>query len=324
MHKLKELLSRHYGLSARQITPRQGGWSALAYQVETEEGLAFLKMYEKSRASTPKWTALIDQYVPLLLRLHQYSSLQGKLPVPLLTVDGRCKCENDDGIFLLYEHIDGETIGSKSLTDAQIVQLADIMAELHTYDEVFVLDTLEQSILPLKEDFELPFLPSLYRAINELSPSIADAGNIHEVLAPFKEPLIALMDSVRTLSQRLRQRSLRYVLCHTDLHHWNLMSSDGQLILIDWEGIRIAPVEADWMFIVDKPYYEDFLTVYRKRHPSFVPDPECLSFYQGRRRLEDIWEFTEQLLYDTQDAEEQADALSSLRKELQQLPLNPR
>lgn len=322
MHKLKELLSRHYGLSARQITPRQGGWSALAYQVETEEGLAFLKMYEKSRASTPKWTALIDQYVPLLLRLREYSSLQGKLPVPLLTIDGQYKCENDDGIFLLYEHIDGETIGSKSLTDTQIIQLADIMAELHTYDEAFVMGTVQQSILPLKEDFELPFLPSLYGTIIEPSPSIA--CDLHEVLAPFKDPLIALMDSVRTLSQRLQQRPLRHVLCHTDLHHWNLMSSDGQLILIDWEGIRIAPVEADWMFIADKPYHDDFLTAYRKRHPSFVPDPEALSFYQSRRRLEDIWEFTEQLLYDNQDAEERADALSSLRKELQQLQLNPR
>lgn len=322
MHALKDLLRRHYGLDARQITPRQGGWSALAYEVETDAGTTFLKMYEKSRASTPKWTALIDYYVPLLLRLRKHSALHGKLPVPLLTIDRQCKCENEDGIFLLYEHIDGETIGSKPLTNDQVAQLADILAELHTYDETFVKDTVQQDSDRLKKGFELPFLASLYRTINE--PVSANTVHMQKVLESYKESLNTFIEKVQELSRRLRQRPLRHAFCHTDLHHWNLMSSDGQLLLIDWEGLRLAPVEADWMFIVDKPYYADFLAAYRQRHPGFVPDPEALSFYQGRRLLEDIWEFAEQLLFDMPDEEERARIQSQFINELRQLPRNPR
>jgi thiamine kinase-like enzyme len=33
-------------------------------------------------------------------------------------------------------------------------------------------------------------------------------------------------------------------LCHTDAHGWNLMQNQN-LMLIDWEGLKLAPVEAD-------------------------------------------------------------------------------
>lgn len=105
-------------------------------------------------------------------------------------------------------------------------------------------------------------------------------------------------------------------LCHTDIHNWNLMQFKQQLILIDWEGLRLAPVEADMMFLVDKPYYNRFLSIYRKSHKDFVINPDALQFYQEKRKLEDIWEFIEQLLFDNQDTQERADTIDSLRKEL--------
>lgn len=317
MEALKKLLNRHYGVIAGRITPRQGGWSALAYEVETNAGILFLKMYEKNRASTPKWTSMIPYYVPLLLRLGQCVSLQGKLPAPILTVDGQCKCENEQGIFLLYTYIEGETIGPKPLTAAEAAQLADILAELHTHDERIAIHAGLKSPQPLKENFELPFIEPLVSAIRR--PVSAAGDDIGHIFHPFQASLTAWIDGICALSRRLRQRPLRHALCHTDLHHWNLMSSDGRLVLIDWEGMRFAPVEADWMFIVDQPYYEDFLAVYRRRHPGFSPDPEILSFYQGRRMLEDIWEFSEQLLFDRQDAEERADIQNQLMNELQLL-----
>jgi aminoglycoside phosphotransferase (APT) family kinase protein len=108
LDKIKEILHHHYGLEAPHVIPQQGGWSALAYRVKTGEQSYFLKLYEKSRASTPKLTALIDIYSPLLLWLHQNSRLKGKIPVPLTTKDDHYRCEDDYGIYLLYKYIAGE------------------------------------------------------------------------------------------------------------------------------------------------------------------------------------------------------------------------
>ncbi|WHX86988.1 hypothetical protein QNH18_01220 [Bacillus paralicheniformis] len=48
-------------------------------------------------------------------------------------------------------------------------------------------------------------------------------------------------------------------------------------------------------------------------------DQNALRFYQIRRRLEDIWEFTEQLASDIQTEKEKAETGSLLKKELKAL-----
>lgn len=43
------------------IKKQQGGWAALTYEVSDGTKKYFLKVYEKNRASTRKWTSLIEQ-----------------------------------------------------------------------------------------------------------------------------------------------------------------------------------------------------------------------------------------------------------------------
>lgn len=90
-----------------------------------------------------------------------------------------------------------------------------------------------------------------------------------------------------------------------------------QLKLIDWEGLKLAPVEADMMSFVDEPYFSEFMRIYANTHSQYEVNIEALTFYQGRRKLEDVWEFMEQLLYDEQNDEERTSTLNSLRKELE-------
>lgn len=87
-------------------------------------------------------------------------------------------------------------------------------------------------------------------------------------------------------------------------------------MLIDWEGLKLAPVEADMMFFVDKPYFNEFLGIYQNTHKKYEMNPYALEFYQSKRKLEDIWEFMEQLLYDEQDERERVATMNYLREEL--------
>ncbi|MBO9607562.1 MAG: aminoglycoside phosphotransferase family protein [Paenibacillaceae bacterium] len=315
MNKIKETIAEHYGLIVSQLAPQQGGWSSLAYKMTAGNRSYFLKMYEKNRASTPKWTTLINEYVPVLIWLHHHSMLKGKIPVPLTTKDSHYQCANEDGIFLLYEYIDGDTIGARDLTDNQAAQLSEIIAELHSYDDQLPIRTEM-----LKEDFSLPFAKQLKQLLIGRFSTVP--SDLSEVISPFTDQLKELIDVIENLSRELQQRPLRNALCHTDLHSWNLMQANEQLILLDWEGLRLAPVEADFIFLVDQPFYDTFLSVYKKWHPDFVLKPDILRFYQGRRRLEDIWEWVEQYLFDQQDAEERTKTLASLTKELKEMELH--
>ncbi|MGI2296507.1 phosphotransferase enzyme family protein [Paenibacillus sp. GXUN7292] len=313
MDKMKHLLKVKYDLEAAKIVPQHGGWAALAFKVYSSDGSFFLKFYEKSRASTPKWTALIDQYVPITVWLMHNSQLRGRLPVPVLTQNGDYKCEDDEGIYLLYEYIEGETVGDKELTGDQVEELSKMIAELHLYGEEIPVETKA-----IKEDFAVPFLAQMRTVVDQAIDELP--YEVRELIQSHMAQLMKLMDSIEKLSADLMKRNLKMTLCHTDLHNWNLMqSSSRQLMLIDWEGLKLAPVEADLMFFIDKPYYHAFMTNYRKVHNEFAINPDVLQFYQDRRKLEDIWEFIEQILFDRQDAQERAETISHLSRELREI-----
>lgn len=312
MEKIKTVLKDYYELDRMNVSQQQGGWAALAYKVFDDDETYFLKVYEKSRVSTPKWTALIDHYVPVLRWLEQNSGLKGKIPVPLMTKHGEYKCENEDAIYLLYQYIEGETIGNRVLTKEQVCELAEIISELHSYGEE--LPVVSEAI---REDFDVPFIQQLRDVLEKDFNGLS--AYIKEVITPHILQIEELVDTVESLSMKLKNGHLRMALCHTDIHNWNLMQSGPQLMLIDWEGLKLAPVEADLMFLGNHRYFEDLLQTYRKVHKDYELSPEVLQFYQGRRKMEDIWEFVEQLIFDEQNDQERAETVRYLLEELKEL-----
>lgn len=312
MDKLKSVLKNQYDVNTTDILPQKGGWASLAYRVSNRNQSYFLKVYEKDRASTPKLTALIDHYMPVILWLWHKNHLKGKISVPFLTNSGQYKSEDEYGVYLLYDYIEGETVGKRDLSEVQARQLAKIITELHAYGEDVPVRTDT-----IREDFDVPFLQSLQQLLHTEKDRFP--FNVWELINPFIPHLKNLMHTVEDLSQHLKKCDLPMALCHTDLHNWNLMQSGQQLMVIDWEGLKLAPVEADLMFIVGKPYFNEFLSIYRETHRNFEIDSYALQFYQNRRRLEDIWEFIEQLLYDDQSDQERAVTMNYLREELKEV-----
>ncbi len=47
------------------------------------------------------------------------------------------------------------------------------------------------------------------------------------------------------------------------------MQSDEQIVLIDLEELKLAPAEADLIFLADKPYCNVFINIYQKLHKDF-------------------------------------------------------
>ena len=68
------------------------------------------------------------------------------------------------------------------------------------------------------------------------------------------------------------------------------------------------------MFICGHPYYEDFMQIYRIYHLDYPINESALDFYLLRRKLEDIWAFTEEIIYDRAGEEEMERNLYFLRK----------
>lgn len=304
MKKITGMLQAEYDINPVQIQSKQGGWASLAFKIKAEDAIYFLKVYEKSRASTPKLTALIDQYVPIVEWIERNSYLKGRIPVPMQTKEGNYKCDDEENIYLLYPFIDGQTIGEWDLTERQTEALAHIIAVLHSFGDEIPFPTKG-----LTEDFEVPFIRELGKVLNYKEEHVPE--ELHLFLRENKESINKWICNVEELSAKLKSASLSRVLCHTDLHHWNIIQAEN-LVLIDWEGLKLAPAEADMIFLTGEPYFMKFMKVYRQYHKNYHINEDALTFYQLKRRLEDIWEFIEQLLYEELDAQEKDEIIGYL------------
>ncbi|WP_246579074.1 hypothetical protein [Alkaliphilus flagellatus] len=144
---------------------------------------------KKNRASTHKLTATIDIYIPITIWLGKNTRMSDRIPVPVVTKAGNYKCQDNHAIYLLYEYIDGETIGDDELTYEQVVQLSDMISELHSFSSTQIpCDSLK-----LREDFCLPFLQLLKEHIIQ---------NFEYLASDLKELLKERIGSIEKLMQR--------------------------------------------------------------------------------------------------------------------------
>lgn len=291
-YALTALLAEHYGILSPAFTPVSGGTSALDFRVDSPQGVFFLKVYPSERANTYFWTNRISSYIPVLRWLRQMPELAPHLPEPLPTRSGALFCQDDARVLLLYAFIPGSVLPDNALQPAQVRTHARVTAALHNLRTASPHCPRTES-----EDYAAAFLP-------ELEGLLADSWDyqlsmeIQRMVAPFEGLLRQRALELIRLQAALRESALPLVLCHTDLHHWNLMECAGRLIILDWEGVKRAPAESDLMFILSLPYAADFMRVYQQERPGFALNPEALRFVVIRRKLEDIWLFMRALSLD--------------------------
>ena len=301
------VLSREYGIAVDAIVPQKGGWTSLAYRIEAPEGVFFLKAYEKSRTSIAGWIMRIDDYIPIVSWLGTHG-MENRIASPVPTRDMKSKCEDARHVYVLFHYVDGYTIGDAQLTVGQVRQLADIVADLHSHGE-----ELPFPFGKLREDFSLPFGDRLDWLAGSGLSSLPE--NVGGVVLPFAADIGNTLSRTKRLAAELRRSGLAFVLCHTDLHQWNMMQTKDTLVLIDWEGIRLAPAEADLFMIAEKPFFADFMAVYRRRRNGIRINATVIEYYSLRRKLEDIWEWIEQICHEPLEPDERNSALSILAEE---------
>lgn len=306
MNKIKLILKEQFGIEYIYITEIHGGLSTMNYKVMAAGQSFFLKVYDKKKAQSSLWTENINCYMPILVWLNENTDLQGRIVRPLKTKEGKFRYDDNENVFLLFDYIEGNTVG-KSLTHSQLIEAAEIMACLHNYSsEIPVIAANAESVRryikdKMQEDFSISFCNSLERFIAE-NYSTAPA-DVKAILRPCLANLCYKNNEVKLLAEKVKKKNINMVLCHTDAHGYNLMQSK-HLVLVDWEGIKLAPAEADLIMFSKRAYWEIFIVHYMKNRPGFFLDNDIFMFYILRRKIEDIWAFIESILFDNLSVEQ--------------------
>ena len=256
---MTDLLREQFGVNCSKITPINLGLSAaFNCKVETGGKAYFLKFYDREKAQFALWTKPIPDYMPVLAWLNENAGLRGKIVNPVQTLNGNYHFENADGVFLLFDFIDGEPLAANEMPPAQIREAAEILACLHGFKSEIPVPTDE-----IMEDFSVPFCDDLLHFLERREDVPAD---IQAAVKPYRETLRRKNDELVKLAKAAKAKNAGFVLCHTDAHYKNFMQSD-RLVLVDWEGLKLAPAEADlFMFTQKKVLEHIYRTVSKIAH----------------------------------------------------------
>jgi spectinomycin phosphotransferase len=201
-------------------------------------------------------------------------------PVP--TRSGALWARIKEWMVILYPWISGEC-SLTGMTDAQWKQVGSIFQHIH------------QAKLPpsgfeslRKECFDPTEYTQWIRTFetHHLQQSSASASQ-RTLRTSWKvhQPTIHMaMTILEKLAAMLQSRTLATVICHADLHARNLIRDpSGQVFVIDWDEVMLAPKERDFIFI-RKPYADAFFQGYANAEIDW----SLLTYYLWERVVQDL------------------------------------
>jgi len=205
--------------------------------------------------------------------------------------------------------IAGERASDKGLTLEQWTSYGALLAAVHRSEPPAELQALLPPINPINAR-----MPALTRSVRARLTTPEDA--VAEELAAVWEAHDDLMTAVLEQCDDLAGRDLggTPVLCHADPHLANVLIAPGQLHLIDWDDVVLAPVEQDLMFFLGGmgaigPTTDAEEKAFFTGYGPVDLDSTRLRYYRAARALEDFAGWSDYVLTDAADREARLDVV---------------
>jgi spectinomycin phosphotransferase len=286
-------LQKHYGIADSALTflPIGADAASSVYRADTPDGSSYLvKLRTAAGFSVPSLAiphALASQGVPHIL-------------APLPTTTQALWVELSNFRLSLYPFLQAHTGASVGLSHEQWRALGSTLRLVHA------------SQPPSEARDSLPreaFIPSRRDVLRRLAPVIEaqqPADPVERELAGFwrsrLDTINMVLEHADRLGERLRQRSLPQVLCHADLHTWNvLVDSVQRLWIIDWDETILAPKERDLMFVIGGIGRDlvgsDETACVLEGYGHVALDQETLGYYRYAWAVQDMGAYAEEVFF---------------------------
>ena len=283
-------LQDEYDLRVAELTflPIGADMNTVVYRVVTVNGTTyFLKLRKNFRE--------IIVRVPLFLK---DNGIQ-EIIVPLETKSKQHWADFGEYTMILYPFIEGKDGFEMELSDHHRRILGAALKGIHAAH----LTPELKSLIP-KETFSAGWREKMtsYQAKAE-KEIFADltAAKLAEFIRSRQSEITRLIDRAEGLASELRSKPLELVLCHTDIHGGNIfIRNNGELYIVDWDDIMLAPKERDLMFIgggidrIWKTAREE--AIFYEAYGETKIDLAALAYHRYERVIEDLVVICDQLL----------------------------
>ncbi|HET6444327.1 MAG TPA: phosphotransferase [candidate division Zixibacteria bacterium] len=293
-------IQSHYGMSTDSVTflPIGNDSATWVYRVQTNDGRIFFLKIRSSEgfrlASLAVPTFLCDQGLDHIIS-----------PVPTLANKMTVKLNNFTVI--LYPFIDGNVGAHIGLSPQNWQTFGALARRIHSCQ-------LPHELLQLVP--QETFIPNRRSIFTELETYIAKQvykDDVERKTAAFwharGDEICAVAEQAAVLGRRLSRQSNQMVLCHADMHTWNiLLDYNQQLWLMDWDEVVLALKERDLMFVVggiggDGVGLDETATFLEGYGDSEI-DIDALAYYRCAWAVQDITEYSQRVFFEPDSSQE--------------------
>jgi spectinomycin phosphotransferase len=231
----------NYGIPATALTFLPIGCNSLAwaYRAETADGRTYFLKLRKG----------IGNPAGLQIPRHLRDDGVAHVIAPIPTSTRSLWADVDEFALILYPFIDGTSGRDHGMTERHWVTYGAVLRQIHDAE---LAPELERQ---LRRE---TFTPDWGDVVRRLDTHVG-ARRFRDVgereLGAFwlarRSEIRALLDRAEVLGRRLRDTEPPLVLCHADIHTWNVMiDTADRFWIVDWDEAVLAPRERDLMFVV--------------------------------------------------------------------------
>jgi spectinomycin phosphotransferase len=308
---LARQLDGKYSIQVERIIFIPFGDSAYSYQVICRDGQRYyLKLFDRNNDRQLRGIEKLNDYLPILSRMHSNGSFVN-LAYPIETVGGDLIGEFSECTGVLFCYKEGDTLAEAyPFPDDIVDHVAQLLARLHT---------VSTSVAPvaLTDTYDISFADELKECISELEhvDSNGDSflSEVKQQVLGKKDRIYELIDLTCGLRGDAALDASSLVLCHGDVWGGNMIQHHGQLFLIDWESMQVAPRELDFMGYIGEEF-ERFYAAYTKQLGYAASlNSDILRFYSYRHHLRNLNNWLRNILYRNLDSGQKENDLEMIR-----------
>lgn len=280
-----------YALAVEKIAflPLGADFNTAVYRVTTSNGEDyFFKLrrgdFLEAHVSIPKYLA--DMGIKQVIS-------------PLATNTGQLWASLASFKAILYPYIEGHNGVEVKLSDQQWVQFGVAMKSLHSMD---IPSAITKGVP--REAFSSKWRETVKAFLVRIENDVYEnhiCAKTAEFLKSKSSEIREIIERTDVLASKLQNQSPAYVLCHADIHGWNLMiDANGALYIVDWDTLIFAPKERDLMFVGGGIWEsgrlpeEEEVLFYQGYGPTNI-NPDAVCYYRFERIIQDIGEYCEHI-----------------------------
>lgn len=298
-----------YGLNVGTISflPIGADFNTAVYRVTTSNGADyFLKLrsgeFLEASVSVPKYLAdlgITHVIPPLATNTKQLWANLGAFKA------------------ILYPYVEGCNGVETKLSDQQWIEFGATMKKLHSTNipNAIINDVPRETFSSRWRETVKAFLARIENEVFEEPVAVKMAL----FLKSKSSEILKLVERAEKLAITIQKQPLEYILCHADIHGWNLIvDKEGALYIVDWDTLIFAPKERDLMFVgagiwdSGRTVTEEGSLFYQGYGQTKI-NQDAICYYRFERIIQDIGDYCEYIFLSDEGGDDRMQSFEHLQ-----------